>query len=151
MFSHRNCAVNIGEFPRSACSPLNPYVSKRQYQCLFACWCYRHMCRKEHWGGYFVLIFCKENGHIGIFRGNEFQYLTFPSTCFIQWIRALLHTYWKGKAHKLLSSLLSKNCSRNAGRGDEGEWWRVWIKIQCIWYMVRTFVNVTIYPHPEQQ
>jgi hypothetical protein len=33
----------------------------------------------------------------------------------------------------------------------KGEWWRGWIQVQYIWYIVRTFVNVTMYPYPEQQ
>jgi hypothetical protein len=28
------------------------------------------------------------------------------------------------------------------GGGDKGEWWRVWIQL---WYIIRTFVNVTVY------
>jgi hypothetical protein len=34
---------------------------------------------------------------------------------------------------------------------DKGEWWRVWIQEWCIWYIVRNFVNATMYPHPAQQ
>jgi hypothetical protein len=34
--------------------------------------------------------------------------------------------------------------------GDEGEWWRGWIQVWYIWYIVRTFVNVTTYPYPAQ-
>jgi hypothetical protein len=29
------------------------------------------------------------------------------------------------------------------GREDKGEWWSDWIQL---WYVVRTFVNVTMYP-----
>jgi hypothetical protein len=29
------------------------------------------------------------------------------------------------------------------GKGDKVEWWRRWIKI---WYIVRAFVNATMYP-----
>jgi hypothetical protein len=29
------------------------------------------------------------------------------------------------------------------GWGDKGEWWRGWIQL---WYILRTFVNVTMYP-----
>jgi hypothetical protein len=29
------------------------------------------------------------------------------------------------------------------GEGDKGEWWRGWIQL---WYVVRTFVNITMYP-----
>jgi hypothetical protein len=37
--------------------------------------------------------------------------------------------------------------SRNGGKGDKGEWWRRWIKLSCTWYIVRTLVNVTMYPY----
>jgi hypothetical protein len=33
------------------------------------------------------------------------------------------------------------------GEEDKGEWWREWIQL---WYIVRTFVNATMYP-PTQQ
>jgi hypothetical protein len=36
------------------------------------------------------------------------------------------------------------------GRG-KGEWWSTWIQVWYIWYIVRTFVNATMYPHPAQQ
>jgi hypothetical protein len=32
------------------------------------------------------------------------------------------------------------NCSKNRGEG--------WIQVWCIWYIVRTFVNTTMYPQP---
>jgi hypothetical protein len=35
-------------------------------------------------------------------------------------------------------------------REDEGKWWRGQIQVQYIGYIVRTFANATIYPHPEQ-
>jgi hypothetical protein len=35
--------------------------------------------------------------------------------------------------------------------GDEGEWLRRWICVGYIWYIVRTCVNATMYPHPSQQ
>jgi hypothetical protein len=38
------------------------------------------------------------------------------------------------------------NYSKNRGREDKGEWWRGWIQVWCIWYIVRTFVNATMYP-----
>jgi hypothetical protein len=28
--------------------------------------------------------------------------------------------------------------------GGKGQWWGVWIQL---WYIVRNFVNVTMYPH----
>jgi hypothetical protein len=34
------------------------------------------------------------------------------------------------------------NYSRNRRRGDKGEWWRGWIQLS---YIIRTFINVTIY------
>jgi hypothetical protein len=34
------------------------------------------------------------------------------------------------------------NYSRNWGRRDKGEWWREWIQL---WYILRNFVNVTMY------
>jgi hypothetical protein len=37
------------------------------------------------------------------------------------------------------------------GKEDKGKWWRGWIQVWHIWYMVRTFVNATRYPHPAQQ
>jgi hypothetical protein len=37
------------------------------------------------------------------------------------------------------------------GKGNKGEWWRWWIQVRYIWYIVRTFVNATMYPHPTQQ
>jgi hypothetical protein len=36
------------------------------------------------------------------------------------------------------------------GRGDEGEWLRGWIHVWSTWYIVRTCVNATMYPHPSQ-
>jgi hypothetical protein len=36
------------------------------------------------------------------------------------------------------------------GKGHEGECLR-WIHVWYIWYIVRTCVNATIYPHPSQQ
>jgi hypothetical protein len=38
------------------------------------------------------------------------------------------------------------------GRGeDERKWWRRWIQVWYIQYIVRTFVNATMYHHPAQQ
>jgi hypothetical protein len=34
---------------------------------------------------------------------------------------------------------------------DKGEWERGWIQVWYIWYIVRIFVDVTMYPHPAQQ
>jgi hypothetical protein len=33
---------------------------------------------------------------------------------------------------------------------DKAEQWRRWIQVWHIWYIVRTFVNTTMYHHPEQ-
>jgi hypothetical protein len=33
----------------------------------------------------------------------------------------------------------------------KGEWWEGWIQVWYIWYIVRTFINATMYPHPAQQ
>jgi hypothetical protein len=37
--------------------------------------------------------------------------------------------------------------------GGEGEWLvnSRWIQVWYIWYIVRTFVDATMYPHPAQQ
>jgi hypothetical protein len=35
-------------------------------------------------------------------------------------------------------------------RRDKGEWWRGWIHVWYIWYIVRISVNVTKFPHPAQ-
>jgi hypothetical protein len=37
------------------------------------------------------------------------------------------------------------------GGRDKGEWWRGWIQVWYSWYIVRTFVNATMYPHSAQQ
>jgi hypothetical protein len=34
------------------------------------------------------------------------------------------------------------------GGEDKGEWWRGWIHLWYIWYIVRTSVNATMYPPP---
>jgi hypothetical protein len=36
------------------------------------------------------------------------------------------------------------------GKGDKGEQWSGFIQVWCMWYIVRTFVNATIYSHPVQ-
>jgi hypothetical protein len=36
------------------------------------------------------------------------------------------------------------------GGRDEGEWWKGWIQVQYTWYIIRTFVNGTMYPYPAQ-
>jgi hypothetical protein len=43
------------------------------------------------------------------------------------------------------------NCSRNWGREDKGQQWRGLTQIWYTWYIVGTFLNVTMYPHPAQQ
>jgi hypothetical protein len=35
------------------------------------------------------------------------------------------------------------NYCRTGGKGDKWEWWREWIQL---WYIVRTLLNVTVYP-----
>jgi hypothetical protein len=37
------------------------------------------------------------------------------------------------------------------GERDKGEQWRGWNQVWYIWYIIRTFVNATMYPHPAQQ
>jgi hypothetical protein len=37
------------------------------------------------------------------------------------------------------------------GREDKGEEWGGWIQVWNIWYIVSTFVNDTMYPHPTLQ
>jgi hypothetical protein len=32
------------------------------------------------------------------------------------------------------------------GGKNKGEWWRGWIQLEYIWYILRTFVNGTMYP-----
>jgi hypothetical protein len=36
------------------------------------------------------------------------------------------------------------------GMGNKGEWWRGITQLWYNWYIVRTFVNDTMYPHPTQ-
>jgi hypothetical protein len=36
------------------------------------------------------------------------------------------------------------------GGEDKGEGWKEWIQLWYIWYIVRTFVNATVYPYPAQ-
>jgi hypothetical protein len=38
---------------------------------------------------------------------------------------------------------LLKTVLRKGGKGDKEEWWREWNQL---WYIVRTLVNVTMYP-----
>jgi hypothetical protein len=40
---------------------------------------------------------------------------------------------------------------KNGAEGDKGDWWKAWIQVWYIWYIVRTFVNVSMYSHPAQQ
>jgi hypothetical protein len=42
-----------------------------------------------------------------------------------------------------------RKVSPEMGR-DKGKWWRRWIQVWYIWYIVRTFVNATVYPYPAQ-
>jgi hypothetical protein len=37
------------------------------------------------------------------------------------------------------------------GGGNKGELWRGWIQVWYIWYIIRTFVDPTMYPHPAQK
>jgi hypothetical protein len=39
---------------------------------------------------------------------------------------------------------------RLGGGGGKWEQWMGWVQILYIWYIVRTFVNATMYPHPAQ-
>jgi hypothetical protein len=55
----------------------------------------------------------------------------------VNMVEILCTHVWKWKNETCL------NYSRNGGRGDKGEWWRGWIQL---WYIVRTSVNVTMYP-----
>jgi hypothetical protein len=36
------------------------------------------------------------------------------------------------------------------GGEDEVQWWKGWIQVWYIWYIVTAFVNATMYPHPAQ-
>lgn len=48
--------VNIGSVPRPVASTdilFNPYVSEISCQCLLQSWVLKHLCRREHWNGYF--------------------------------------------------------------------------------------------------
>jgi hypothetical protein len=43
---------------------------------------------------------------------------------------------------------------QNGERRDKGEWWwwwGGWIQLWYIWYIVRTFINATVYSYPGQQ
>jgi hypothetical protein len=71
--------------------------------------------------------FCPETGE-GSDKGVPEIMYTYVSKC--------KNTYW--------------NCSRNQGRGDEREQQRGWIQIWYIWYIVRTFANTPMCPHPAQ-
>jgi hypothetical protein len=42
-------------------------------------------------------------------------------------------------------------CSQEWGRGHKGEWWRGWIQLWYIWYIVRTLVNVAVYPQDNKK
>jgi hypothetical protein len=37
------------------------------------------------------------------------------------------------------------------GGKNKGEWWKGWIQVWYIWYIVRTFANATVYPDPAQK
>jgi hypothetical protein len=43
------------------------------------------------------------------------------------------------------------NYSRNGGGGIKENDGRGWIQVWYIWYIIRIFVNATMYPHPTQQ
>jgi hypothetical protein len=40
---------------------------------------------------------------------------------------------------------------QESGEGDAGGWLAGWMHVWHNWYIVRTYVNYTIYPHPAQQ
>jgi hypothetical protein len=46
--------------------------------------------------------------------------------------------------------MISVETMPGMGEGDKGEWWRGWIQVPYIWYIVRTFINATMHPHPTQ-
>jgi hypothetical protein len=50
--------------------------------------------------------------------------------------------------HLVMLRFLFKNIPRWR---DKAEQWKGWIEVWHIWYIVRTFVNATVYPHPAQQ
>jgi hypothetical protein len=45
---------------------------------------------------------------------------------------------WIGRLHSVKREILE-------------EWWKRWIQVWYTWYIVRTFANATMYPHPAQQ
>jgi hypothetical protein len=52
--------------------------------------------------------------------------------------------WWKSYVYKYVNvKMTTWNNSGMGGGGDKGEWWREWIQL---WYILRTFVNVTMYP-----
>jgi hypothetical protein len=40
---------------------------------------------------------------------------------------------------------------KNQWKGDEEEWGRGWIQVWYVWYITRTFVIATMYPHQAEQ
>jgi hypothetical protein len=48
--------------------------------------------------------------------------------------------YWK-----------NDTCWNYGWRGDKGEWWKGLIQVWYIWYIVRKFVNASVYPHAAQR
>jgi hypothetical protein len=53
-------------------------------------------------------------------------------------------------AHVCKWKLIPVETVPGMGEEDKGEWWRGQIQVWYIWYIVRTFVNATMYPNPVQ-
>jgi hypothetical protein len=56
------------------------------------------------------------------------------------WCKYFVHMYGNGKMIPV------ETVPRTGAGWDKGEWWRGWIQVWHIWYIVRTFVNATTYP-----
>jgi hypothetical protein len=60
--------------------------------------------------------------------------------------------WYKYSVYVYVNKVTSVETNPGVGEGkDKGEWWMGWIQVWHICYTVRTFVNATMYPHPEQQ
>jgi hypothetical protein len=56
-----------------------------------------------------------------------------------KWCKYCVHKYKNGKMRA------AETVPGIGGRGLKGEWWRGWIQVRYIWYIVRMFVNATMH------
>jgi hypothetical protein len=120
------------------------FISPKTYLNLFFFYSFIHMC--IHCLGHFSILPLSLT-----LSPPNLKLLMSRSLLTLLWLQTHIFFIYSYKSWSFLVTDEKSSNQKFLGGGNKEEHWKGWIQVWYMWYIIRSFVNGTIYSHPAQQ